>query len=138
MHGSRNVVTASDSSGMTTAAKQDTPNISTFTVTPSHCTCGTSSTVAACPSTYCTNAPQANYVEVDAQLTFNPLIILFRFDLVSRDLEIEYLKRDKGFRRGQLFPSQYVVTDVRPEFFGDIVEYRPFHLPSPVFCGLPQ
>ena len=69
-YGSRSVVTAADTNGMIAAARQDAPNIGTITVTPSQCTCGTSSTVSACGSTYCTNAPQANYVEVDTQFTF--------------------------------------------------------------------
>lgn len=66
-YGSQSVITAADSAGMVTAAKDDAAQISNFTATASQCTCASSSNVAACPQSYCTNNPQANYVEVDTQ-----------------------------------------------------------------------
>jgi len=69
-YGSQSVITAADYAGMIAAAKKDGTEIATIRATASQCTCATSSTVAACPSNYCTNNPQATYVEVDTQATF--------------------------------------------------------------------
>jgi Flp pilus assembly protein TadG len=69
-YGSQSVITAADSAGMIAAAKQDAKNIVNVTATASQCTCATSSNVAACPLAYCSNNPQATYVEVDTQASF--------------------------------------------------------------------
>jgi Flp pilus assembly protein TadG len=73
-YGSQTVITAADSSGMITAAKTDGSNFANLTATASQCTCAASNTVAACPSTYCTNSPQATFVEVDTRSVFQTLV----------------------------------------------------------------
>jgi Flp pilus assembly protein TadG len=73
-YGSQTVITAADSSGMITAAKADGSNFANLTATASQCTCATSNTVAACPSSYCTNSPQATFVEVDTRSVFQTLV----------------------------------------------------------------
>jgi Flp pilus assembly protein TadG len=70
-YGSQSVITAADANGMNAAAKQD---YSTVTATASQCTCGTSSSVPKCQSSYCTNDPQGNYVTVNAQTTFKTIL----------------------------------------------------------------
>jgi len=70
-YGSQSVITAADANGMTAAVKQDD---SMVTATAGQCTCGTSSTIPACPSNYCTNNPQGNYVIVNTQATFNTIV----------------------------------------------------------------
>lgn len=73
-YGSQTVITAADSAGMIGAAKADGLNLSNLTATASQCTCATSTTVAACPTNYCTNAPSATFVEVDTQGIFHTLV----------------------------------------------------------------
>jgi Flp pilus assembly protein TadG len=73
-YGSQTVITAADSSGMITAAKADGSNFANLTATASQCTCAASNTVAACPSSYCTNSPQATFVEVDTRSVFQTLV----------------------------------------------------------------
>lgn len=69
-YGSQSVITAADSSGMVAAATMDAAEITSLTATASQCTCISSSNVAACPLSYCTNNPQATYVEVDTHASF--------------------------------------------------------------------
>jgi Flp pilus assembly protein TadG len=69
-YGSQSVITAADSAGMVAAAKKDASEITNLTATASQCTCASSSNVAACPQSYCTNNPEANYVEVDTHASF--------------------------------------------------------------------
>jgi len=73
-YGSQTVITAADSTGMIAAAKTDGANLLSLTATASQCTCASSTTVAACPTSYCTNAPQATFVEVDTQSVFNTIL----------------------------------------------------------------
>jgi Flp pilus assembly protein TadG len=73
-YGSQSLVAAADSAGMKTAAQNDGANVSHLSVTASQCTCMSSTSVAACASTYCTDNPQATFVEVDTSATFNTLI----------------------------------------------------------------
>jgi Flp pilus assembly protein TadG len=73
LYGSQSVVTAADSPGMITAAKNDANEISNLSVSASQCTCTTPSNVASCPQAYCTNNPRANYIEVDTHASFQLL-----------------------------------------------------------------
>jgi Flp pilus assembly protein TadG len=73
-YGSQTVITAADSSGMIAAAKTDGSNFASLTASASQCTCSPSVTVVACPSSYCTNAPQATFVEVDTSSVFRTLV----------------------------------------------------------------
>jgi Flp pilus assembly protein TadG len=73
-YGSQSVITAADSAGMRAAAQTDAANISGLSVTASQCTCASSSTVSACPSSYCTDSPSATYVEVDTQVPFHTVV----------------------------------------------------------------
>lgn len=73
-YGANSVITAADSAGMVTAAKQDGVNIANLTVSASQCTCGTpTASIPACSSNYCTNDPQGNYVIVNAQAPFSTI-----------------------------------------------------------------
>ena len=74
-YGSQSVTDAADSTGMLLAVTTDGSNISNLcaTATPctaTQCTCVSGTTVTACPSSYCTNAPTATFVEVDTQALF--------------------------------------------------------------------
>ena len=73
-YGSQSVITAADSAGMKAAAQTDAANVSGLSVTASQCTCASSSTVNACPSSYCTNSPSATYVEVDTHAPFHTVV----------------------------------------------------------------
>jgi Flp pilus assembly protein TadG len=73
-YGSQTVITAADSAGMIAAAKTDGSNFANLTATASQCTCASSSTLTICPSSYCTNAAQATFVEVDTQGLFVTLV----------------------------------------------------------------
>ena len=73
-YGAQTVVTAADSAGMKSAAKLDGVNIANLTVTATQCTCQSSSTVTACAASYCTNSPQATYVNVGAQSSFQTVL----------------------------------------------------------------
>jgi len=73
-YGSQNLVTAADIAGMESAATTDGTNISGLSATASQCTCGTSTTVAACASNYCTNNPGATYVTVNTRATFSTFV----------------------------------------------------------------
>lgn len=73
-YGSQTVITAADSAGMIAAAKADGSNLASLSATASQCTCASSTTVASCPSTYCTSARQATFVEVDTQGLFRTLV----------------------------------------------------------------
>jgi Flp pilus assembly protein TadG len=79
-YGSQNASTASDTTGMTTAASNDA-NLSTMTANATHgCACdtgaGTSCTYPVLPPSSCANACAGQLVEcveVTTQVTFNPL-----------------------------------------------------------------
>jgi Flp pilus assembly protein TadG len=73
-YGSQTVITAADSIGMIAAAKTDAANLLNLTATASQCTCATSTAVASCPTSYCTNAPMGTFVEVDTQSVFNTIL----------------------------------------------------------------
>lgn len=73
-YGSQTVATAADSGGMVAAAKTDGANVANLAVTATQCTCESSSFVAACPASYCTNDPQATFVEVDTQAPFHTVV----------------------------------------------------------------
>ncbi|MBF6571253.1 MAG: pilus assembly protein [Candidatus Binataceae bacterium] len=73
-YGSQSVITAADTNGMEAATKTDGANIAGLSATASQCTCAAASSVAACPANYCTNAPLATFVEVDAQAVFHTLV----------------------------------------------------------------
>jgi Flp pilus assembly protein TadG len=73
-YGAQSVITAADITGMTDAAKLDGSNIANLSVTAKLCTCQVSTTVTHCGTGYCTNAPQATYVEVDTSAPFNTLL----------------------------------------------------------------
>lgn len=70
-YGSQSVTTAADTAGMEAAAKADGSNLSNLSATASQCTCESSTNVAACPTSYCTNSPTATFVEVDTTTTFH-------------------------------------------------------------------
>jgi Flp pilus assembly protein TadG len=73
-YGSQSVATAANSAGMEAAAKTDAANVSGLSVTASQCTCGSSPTVSACTSSYCTDSPSANYVTVNTQASFHTVV----------------------------------------------------------------
>jgi Flp pilus assembly protein TadG len=73
-YGSQSVITAADSAGMQAAAQADASNVSGLSATASQCTCASSTTVSACPSSYCTNSPNADYVEVNTQAPFHTVV----------------------------------------------------------------
>lgn len=75
-YGSQSVVTAADSNGIALAARNDAANISGMNVTSSYCTCQTPtpSGQTACASSYCTDSPEATYVEVDTSAVFNTVV----------------------------------------------------------------
>lgn len=73
-YGWQTVITAADSTGMIAAAKTDGTNLPNLTATASQCTCASSTTVTACPTSYCTNAPQGTFVEVDTQSVFKTIL----------------------------------------------------------------
>jgi len=73
-YGSQTLATASDINGMKNAATQDAPNLPTLAATAQLCTCGTGSSVTACATSYCTNNPRGNFVEVDTTMTFNTIV----------------------------------------------------------------
>jgi Flp pilus assembly protein TadG len=73
-YGSQSIVTASDTTGMRNAATQDASNLPSLSASARQCTCGTGSSVSACGSSYCTDNPTGNYVEVDTNMTFNTTI----------------------------------------------------------------
>lgn len=71
-YGSHSIVTAADSAGITAAAKTD--GWSSLNVSASQCTCITSTNVAACATSYCTNNPSATYVTVTVTAPFTTLV----------------------------------------------------------------
>lgn len=76
-YGSQSLITAADSSGMAAAVDNDATNISNLS-TPSTSLCGCASSLPAnvtntCPSSYCTNNPDAIYVTVTASAPFNTI-----------------------------------------------------------------
>ena len=73
-YGSQTVITAADAKGMQAAAAKDASNLSNLSATATQCTCESSTSVAACPTSYCTNDAQATFVEVDTQAVFNTLV----------------------------------------------------------------
>jgi len=73
-YGSQTVANAANSSGIVLAATTDGSNISGLTATASQCTCISGTSVAACPASYCTNAPQGTFVEVDTQAPFHTVV----------------------------------------------------------------
>ena len=73
-YGAQTVISAADIAGMKKAAQQDGSNIPNLTATAKECTCQTSTTVTVCAASYCTNSPQATYVEVDTQASFHTII----------------------------------------------------------------
>jgi Flp pilus assembly protein TadG len=73
-YGSQSVITAANAAGMVSAARTDGTNLTNLTVTASQCTCATSLNVTACPTAYCTNAPQATFVVVNTADVFTTLV----------------------------------------------------------------
>jgi len=73
-YGSQSLATAADITGMKSAATQDASDLPSIAATAQLCTCGTGSSVTACASSYCTNNPTGNYVEVDTTMTFNTIV----------------------------------------------------------------
>jgi Flp pilus assembly protein TadG len=75
-YASQGVATAVDTPGIKNAAALDAANLSNLSVSSSNCTCVSPipSGQTACASSYCTNSPNANYVEVDAFATFKTLV----------------------------------------------------------------
>jgi Flp pilus assembly protein TadG len=73
-YGSQSLIAAADFTGMASAAKTDASNLSSLSASAKQCTCMSSTTVAACPATYCSANPQATFVEVDTSTTFSTLI----------------------------------------------------------------
>ncbi len=73
-YGSQSLIAAADSVGMQKAAKGDASNLSSLSATASQCTCMSSTTVAACPTGYCTSNPQATFVKVDTSTTFTTVV----------------------------------------------------------------
>jgi Flp pilus assembly protein TadG len=73
-YGSQTVITAANASGMIAAAKSDGANIPNLSATASQCTCEASITVAACSASYCTDNPNATFVEVDTSASFHTLV----------------------------------------------------------------
>jgi len=73
-YGSQTISTAGDINGMKAAATQDAPDLPSLAATAQLCTCGTGSSVTACASSYCTNNPAGNYIEVNTTMTFNTII----------------------------------------------------------------
>lgn len=73
-YGSQSVITAANAAGMVAAAQTDGSNVTSMTATAAQCTCATSSTVSACPTGYCTNAPQATFVTVQTSVVFKTLV----------------------------------------------------------------
>ena len=73
-YGSQTIATAGDINGMKAAATQDAPDLTSLAATAQLCTCGTGSSVTSCASSYCTNNPTGNYVEVDTSMTFTTTI----------------------------------------------------------------
>jgi Flp pilus assembly protein TadG len=63
-YGSQSVITAADAAGMISAAQKDDTIVS---ASASQCTCGTSSSVTACQSSYCTKTTRKG--------TMSPLIL---------------------------------------------------------------
>lgn len=76
-YGSQTLTNAANTSGMQLAATTDGSNITGLTATASQCTCvttGTSVPTCAGSNYNCANAPQATFVEVDTQATFNTIV----------------------------------------------------------------
>jgi len=73
-YGSQSVVTAADATGMIAAAKTGASNLSGLSAAADQCTCERTSSVSSCPPSYCTNSPQATYVEVDTQAPFHTVM----------------------------------------------------------------
>jgi len=74
-YGSQSVITAANSAGMQTAAKNDAVNVPGLSATATQCTCATGSTVTACPISYCASSPAGStFVEVDTSMTFNTIV----------------------------------------------------------------
>lgn len=73
-YGSQSVITAADSNGMVQAANTDGSNVANLTVTATQCTCESSSSVPACPASYCTNDAQATFVQIQTQAPFHTIL----------------------------------------------------------------
>ena len=74
-YGSQSVITATDTSGMKTAATNDASNVPGISANASECTCAASATVTNCGSSYnCADYPKATFVEVDTTATFNTIV----------------------------------------------------------------
>ncbi len=73
-YGSQSLITAADAGGMKTAATNDGSNIAGLTATASQCTCMTGSSVAACPTSYCSSNPNGTFVQVNTSKTFDTII----------------------------------------------------------------
>jgi Flp pilus assembly protein TadG len=74
-YGAQNLLTAADTTGIQTAAKNDGQSLAGLTVTSQQmCGCTGSTTSATCPATGCTSPNRALvYVEVSVSGTFNSL-----------------------------------------------------------------
>ena len=74
-YGAQSLITAADTAGMVTAAKDDGQNVTGLTVTATQkCGCTGATLSSTCPATSCTSPAHALvYVEVNAVGTFNSL-----------------------------------------------------------------
>ena len=75
-YGSQNRATASDNSGMTTAATNDGTNLTNLQVTPQHLCAATYSDT---PTTDCTTTTAIEYVQVNTQVTVASLFHSYGF-----------------------------------------------------------
>ena len=75
-YGSQNRATASDKSGMTTAATNDGTNLTNLQVTPQHLCAATYSDT---PTTDCTTTTAIEYVQVNTQVTVASLFHSYGF-----------------------------------------------------------
>jgi Flp pilus assembly protein TadG len=75
-YGSQNRATASDNSGMTTAATNDGTNLTNLQVTPQHLCAATYSDA---PTTDCTTTTAIEYVQVNTQVTVASLFHSYGF-----------------------------------------------------------
>jgi Flp pilus assembly protein TadG len=73
-YGSQSVITAADANGMKSEAVKAASDLSGMTATAKQCTCMVSTTVAACPTSYCASNPSATFVEVDTAATFQTVV----------------------------------------------------------------
>jgi len=75
-YASHSVATATDTTAISNAATLDAANVPSLSVSSSYCTClsPTPSGETACASSYCTDSPNANYVQVNTSATFTTIM----------------------------------------------------------------